>query len=102
MVDWTSRALSPEDAVQVVKSGMRLFVHGASATPSLLLEALAKRTDLTDITLYHLHTNGPAPFADPAHAGRFFSVSLFTGPAMRSAIADCRPDYVPVILSDIP
>ncbi len=102
MVDWTSRALSPEDAVQVVKSGMRLFVHGASATPSLLLEALAKRTDLTDITLYHLHTNGPAPFADPAHAGRFFSVSLFTGPAVRSAIADGRADYVPVFLSDIP
>jgi 4-hydroxybutyrate CoA-transferase len=102
MSDWQSRAVSADEAVQVVKSGMRLFVHGASATPLLLLEALARRTELTDVTLYHLHTNGSAPFADAAHEGRFFSVSLFTGPAVRGAIADGRADYVPVFLSDIP
>jgi len=102
MNDWKTGAVSPDDAVQVIQSGMRVFIHGASATPSVLLEALARRTDLTDVTLYHLHTNGPAPFADPAEAGRFFSVSLFTGPALRNAIAEGRADYVPVFLSDIP
>ena len=102
MTDWKTRAQSPDDAVRLIKSGMRVFIHGASATPSALLDALARRTDLTDVTLYHLHTNGPAPFADPIHAGRFFSVSLFTGPAVRQAIAEGRADYVPVFLSDIP
>ncbi len=102
MADWTHKAIAADDAVACIKSGMRVFVHGASATPSPLLDALARRTDLTDLTLYHLHTNGPAPFAEPAHAGRFFSVSLFTGPQVRTAIADGRADYVPVFLSDIP
>lgn len=102
MTDWRPGAQSPDDAVRVVKSGMRVFIHGAAATPSVLLDALARRTDLADVTLYHLHTNGPAPFADPAHVGRFFSVSLFTGPALRQPIADGRAEYVPVFLSDIP
>ena len=102
MSDWERAATSADDAVKLVKSGMNLFVHGASATPSLLLDALAKRTDLSGVTLYHLHTNGPAPFAAPEHRGRFFSVSLFTGPALRDAIAEGRADYVPIFLSDIP
>ena len=48
---------------------MRLFVHGAAATPTTLLEALARRTDLEGVTVYHLHTAGPAPFAAPEQAG---------------------------------
>jgi len=39
---------------------------------------------LRDITLYHLHTTGPAPFVDPPHRERFRSVSLFAGPPVRS------------------
>jgi len=81
---------------------MRLFVHGAAATPTPLLEALARRHDLSDVTLYHMHTDGVAPFAEPAHYGRFFSVSLFTGPALRKPISEGRADFIPIFLSDIP
>ena len=41
--DWRSRAQAPDQALEYVKSGMRLFVHGAAATPSPLLDALARR-----------------------------------------------------------
>jgi acyl-CoA hydrolase len=99
---WKARAVDADETISVVKSGMRVFVHGASATPTLLLEALARREDLRDVTIYHLHTTGPAPFADPEHAGRFLSVSLFTGPPLRRAIEEGRADFVPVFLSDIP
>jgi acyl-CoA hydrolase len=81
---------------------MRIFVHGAAATPNPLIEALARRRDLHDVTIYHLHTTGPAPFADPEHDGRFLSVSLFAGPPLRKAIEEGRADFVPVFLSDIP
>ncbi len=81
---------------------MRVFVHGAAATPTTLIEALARRTDLENVTLYHLHTEGPAPFAAPGQAGRFRSVSLFTGAPLRTAIAEGRADFVPIFLSDIP
>ncbi|MGC4084028.1 MAG: acetyl-CoA hydrolase/transferase C-terminal domain-containing protein [Vicinamibacterales bacterium] len=99
--DWTHAAVSADEAVSVVRSGMRLFVHGAAATPTTLIEAL-RRTDLEDVTIYHLHTAGPAPFADPAHEGRFFSVSLFTGSPLRTAVDEGRADFMPVFLSDIP
>ncbi|MCU0636089.1 MAG: hypothetical protein MUE41_14555 [Gemmatimonadaceae bacterium] len=94
--------VTADEAVSLVRSGMRLFVHGASATPTPLLDALARRTDLTDVTLYHLHLAGAVPFARPEFAGRFHSVSLFTGPAMREPVNAGRADYLPVFLSDIP
>ena len=100
--DWTSHAIAAEDAVAAVTSGARVFVHGAAATPTPLLEALAARQNLEGVTLYHMHTNGPAPFAAPEQAGRFFSVSLFTGPPLREAVNEGRADFVPIFLSDIP
>src|SRR5512135_2081706 len=99
---WKSRASSASDVVKCVERGMRVFIHGAAATPTPLLHALAARRDLEDITLYHMHTSGPAPFADPEHEGRFFSVSLFTGAPVRKAIEEGRADFVPIFLSDIP
>lgn len=102
MTDWASRAVSADDAVSHVESGSRVFVHGAAATPTPLVEALARRLDLSGVLLYHLHTTGAAPFADREHEGRFRSVSLFAGPPVREAIDEGRADFVPVFLSDIP
>ena len=79
-----SSPLSAAEAVAHIKSGDRVFVHGAAATPTPLLEALCARTDLRDVTLYHLHTMGPSPFLDESQRGRLFSVSLFTGSSARA------------------
>ena len=95
------RPVSADAAVSLVQSGMRVFVHGAAATPTPLIEALVAR-DVRDVTLYHLHTMGPAPFVDPAHRDRFLSVSLFAGPPVRAAIEAGGADFMPVFLSDIP
>src|SRR4051812_22531593 len=100
--DWSRNATTPEEAVACIRSGMRVFVHGAAATPTPLIDALARRADLENVTLYHLHTAGPALFAAPEHQGRFFSVSLFTGPPLRSAVDEGRADFMPVFLSDVP
>lgn len=97
-----NNSLSALDALSPLRSGMNLFLHGTSATPTPLLEALCQRTDLTDITIYHLHLCGPVPFAEKQHQDRLHSVSLFTGPALRKPIEEGRADYIPVFLSDIP
>lgn len=93
---------SPDEVVARIRSGMNVFVHGAAATPTPLVEALARRTDLEEVTLWHLHLEGPVPWTDPACAGRFRSVSLFTGANLRDAVAAGRADFVPIFLSDIP
>jgi 4-hydroxybutyrate CoA-transferase len=81
---------------------MNLFLHGGSATPTPLVEALTSRTDLEGVKIYHLHTTGPAPFADPGRERQFRSVSLFTGGPLRKAVEEGRADFIPVFLSDIP
>ena len=63
---------------------------------------MAARTDLEDVKIYHLHTNGPAPFAEPDKEGSFRSISLFTGAPLRKAVNEGRADFVPIFLSDIP
>lgn len=100
--DWKAKAVSPEDAVAHIKSGMKVFIHGAAATPTALLTALCKRRDLADVSLYHLHLSGDIPFVDPAQRGRFFSTSLFVGLELRKPIEEGRADFIPIFLSDIP
>jgi 4-hydroxybutyrate CoA-transferase len=102
MSDWMRSAVSADEAISCIRSGMHVFVHGAAATPTPLLDALVRKADLSDVTLYHLHTSGPAAFAAPEHRGRFRSVSLFAGPPVRAAIERGDADFVPVFLSDIP
>ena len=100
--DWKAKSVSPEDAVTHIKSGMKIFIHGAAATPTPLLTALCNRQDLADVHLYHLHVSGDIPFADSSQEGRFFSTSLFTSPALRKPIEEGRADFMPIFLADIP
>ena len=102
MNDWSRQAVSAAEAVGKLQSGMNVFVHGASATPTPLLEALCARTDLTGLKLYHMHTAGPAPFVEPSCQGRMTSYSLFTGEPVRRAVQCGQADFIPVFLSDIP
>ncbi len=99
---WLGRSVSAADAVGLLRSDMRVFVHGACATPTPLLEEMVRRTDLENVRLYHLHLSGPTPFAEPQHSGRFRSISFFTGAAQRKPIEEARADFIPIFLSDIP
>ena len=97
-----SRAAAPADAVAAVRSRTNVFIHGAAATPTPLIEALTARSDLEAVRIYHLHTAGPAPYSDPGREKEFLSNSLFVGAPLRAAIGAGRADYVPIFLSDIP
>ncbi|HLO09617.1 MAG TPA: 4-hydroxybutyrate CoA-transferase, partial [Desulfobacteria bacterium] len=100
--DWTRDAVSAEEAVGLLQSGMNVFVHGAAATPAPLLDSMVRRKELEGIRLYHMHTSGDAPFVGPGCEGRFFSISLFTGAALRKPVEEGRADFMPIFLSDIP
>jgi len=90
-------------AVQVVESGNRVFVQGACATPTPLLEALVARgEDLHNVELTHLHTYGPTPYTDERWRGHFTLRAFFVGENIREAVNAGRASYTPVFLSDIP
>jgi 4-hydroxybutyrate CoA-transferase len=92
-----------ETAVQIVESGNRVFVQGACATPTPLLEALVERgEELHNVELTHLHTYGPTSYTDERWRGHFSLRALFVGENIREAVNAGRASYVPVFLSDVP
>ncbi|MFN0071063.1 MAG: acetyl-CoA hydrolase/transferase family protein [Chloroflexota bacterium] len=98
-----SRICSADEAVRVVESGQRVFLHGAGAVPKALVSALVARAhELQDVEIVHLHTEGGAPYVAPEMAGHFRHRALFVGANTRQAVNEGRADYVPVFLSDIP
>jgi 4-hydroxybutyrate CoA-transferase len=97
------RIVTPAEAVAEVRSGDQLYVHCAAATPSVLLDALVARApELKDVSVVHLHCEGPGPHLAPEMAGHFRHRALFIGPNARAAVQEGRADYVPVFLSDVP
>ena len=97
------RIVTAEEAVSGIKSGQQVFMQGAAASPSFLLDALAKRgPELTDVKIVHMHAEGPHPHCAPEMEGHFLHRSLFIGPNARKAINEGRAEFIPVFLSDIP
>jgi 4-hydroxybutyrate CoA-transferase len=95
--------VEPAEAVRAVKSGDRVFVHGSAAAPLELIDALTQRaSELRDVRIVHLHTEGPAPYVAPELVRSFRHEALFIGANVRSAVHEGRADYIPVFLSDVP
>jgi acyl-CoA hydrolase len=95
--------MSPDEALRLVESEMRVFVQGSSATPMVLLDALARRApEVEGVEAVHLHLEGTAPHVAPECAGHIRATSLFTGANLRAAVAEGRADYMPVFLSEVP
>src|SRR6476659_9302121 len=75
------RLVSEADAAGVVQSGQSVYLHCAAATPSVLLQAMVDRApELSDVSVVHLHTEGPAPHLAPEMTGHFRHRALFIGP----------------------
>jgi acyl-CoA hydrolase len=97
------RTVSAEEAVAVVQSGNRVFVHSVAAPPRRLIEALTARApELRVVEIVSLHTEGPAPYAAPELSRSFRVNALFVGPNVRRAVQEGRADYLPVFLSEVP
>jgi acyl-CoA hydrolase len=97
------QVVTAEEAVAAIQSRDQLYLHCAAATPSVLLDALVARApELQDVSVVHLHCEGPGPHLAPEMAGHFRHRALFIGPNARAAVQDGRADYVPVFLSDVP
>jgi len=92
-----------EEAVSIVQSGNRVYVHGSAQTPTCLLKALAKQADrLKNVELVFITVYGDIHVDKPQYADSFKINSLFVSASIRSAVNEGRADYVPVFLSEIP
>ena len=92
---------SAEEAVSVIQSGNRVYIHSVAAAPQRLIQAMTARApELRDVEIVHLHTEGPAPYAAPEMHDSFRVNALFVGANVRDAINSGESSYIPVFLSE--
>ena len=92
-----------EEAVKVIKSGDHVHLSSVASAPQCLINAMCKRGEageLKDVHVHHLHTEGPAPYADPKFEGVFQLDSFFVGANVRKVTQSGYADYIPIFLSE--
>jgi acyl-CoA hydrolase len=100
--DYRKKQMTPQEAVQAVNSGMRVYIHPGCAEPEVLVEALIERAPFVrDVEIVHLLTLGRADYIRPEMAGHFRHNAMFIGGNVREAVNDGRADYTPIFLSQI-
>jgi acyl-CoA hydrolase len=99
----TGKYSTAAEAVQLIQSNQRVFLHGSAATPVHLIKALLERyAELQNVELVSITTLGDVDFGKPEYGNSFFFNSLFVSGNVRDVANSDHGDYVPVFLSQIP
>lgn len=99
---YEAKLRTPSEALEVLRSGMRVYIQPGCAEPETLVEALLRRAPFVhDVEVVHMLTLGNADYVKPEMAGHFRHNAMFIGGNVREAINDGRADYTPVYLSEI-
>ena len=97
------KAVSAEEAVKVIKSGDRVHLSAVASAPQCLIKAMCERGDrgeLKNVHISHLHTEGPAPYAEAKYEGIFQLDSFFVGANARKDTQAGWADYIPIFLGE--
>lgn len=100
--EYAKKKQTAEQALQAVRSGMRVYIQPGCAEPETLVEALLKRGPFVrNVEVVHLLTLGNADYVKPEMEGHFRHNAIFIGGNVREAVNDGRADYTPVNLSEV-
>lgn len=100
---YKSKLRTAEEAVKVIRSGQRVYVHPGCAMPELLVDTMCSRySELENVEVIHLLTVGKTRYSLPEMEGHFRHNALFIGKNVREAVNDGRADFTPIFLSEIP
>jgi acyl-CoA hydrolase len=91
------------EAVRLVNTGNRVFIHGSAATPVVLVNALLARAgEIHNVELTAISTYGNIAWNRPDVLGSFYLNSLFVSENVREWANSERGGYIPVFLSEMP
>lgn len=94
---------SAQEAISIIKPGDNIYLHTAGATPLSLVQSLTDRaSELYNISIYQMHTEGPAPYAEAQYDDVFTINSMFIGGNVRKAHKEGRANFIPSFLSEVP
>jgi acyl-CoA hydrolase len=102
MDEYRARLKPADEALSVVQSGQRVYVHQGCAEPEELIKAMVRRApELWDVEVMHLATMGSADYTKPEYEGHFRHNTCFIGANVREAVQAGRADYIPIFLHEI-
>lgn len=99
----TYKAASAAEAVKVIKSGDHIHLSSVASAPECLIEAMCERgrnKEFKNVYIHHLHTEGPAPYANQEFEGIFQHDAFFVGSNVRKDVQAGYADYIPIFLSE--
>jgi 4-hydroxybutyrate CoA-transferase len=95
--------VSAQEAIAVIQSGDRVYIHPGCAVPQVLVDAMVARyEELHNVEVCHLLGVGDAAYVRPEMQGHFRHNAFFIGKNVRSAVNEGRADFTPIFLSEIP
>jgi len=95
--------VSPKEALSIIQSNQRVFIHGSAHTPTFLLEHLAKEAyRLQNVEIVSISVYGDLHVDKREYQDNFHLNSLFVSASLRNSVNTGYADYVPVFLSEIP
>ncbi len=99
----TPKYVSAEEALSMIQSNQRLFIHGSACTPLYLMRKLAEQANrLRNVELTFITVLGDLEVQKPQYVDSFHINCMFVSAPVREAVAEGRADFIPVFLSDIP
>lgn len=100
---YKSKLVTPEEAVNKIKSGDKVVIGHAVAEPSMLVEAMIKnRKQYRGVEIVHMLPMGKSEYVKTEMTPYFHHNALFVGTTTREAVADGRADYTPCFFHEIP
>lgn len=100
---YEQRLTSAENAVKIIRSGMRVFLSGNCSVPQVVLKALVDRApELEAVEIVQVLTIGNADYVKPGLEKHLRVNTLFISDNVRAAVNEGRADFTPVHLSQIP
>ena len=94
---------TPEEAVMLVESGDRVYIHSSGAAPMILVNALLARAgSIHDVELTSMSTFGKMNWDRPGVHESFYLNSLFVSENVRAWANSEYGGFIPIFLSEIP
>ncbi len=100
---YKQKFVTADEAVRIIKSGDRVYIHPGCAFPEILVDAMARRkNELYDVEVCHLLGVGNVAYAKPEMQGHFRHNAYFIGQNVRNEVKEGRADFTPIFLSEVP
>ena len=100
---YRSKIVTPETAIQKVRSNSRIYLGGGAGVPQVLQRTLVEHfEEYRNVEVVSVLTFAGGEYLAPEYARSFSHRALFIGENSRAAVQRGHAKYVPVFLSEIP